>query len=82
VAEARGILLMTLAQYGIKVEEFRPIAVKQGVVGQTTADKKQIQMMVKIILDLKKTPKPQHSADALAMAICAARLPPDVPIEV
>jgi crossover junction endodeoxyribonuclease RuvC len=80
VAEARGILLMTIAQFGIEVEEFRPIAVKQGVVGQTTADKKQIQLMVKVILGLKQTPKPQHAADALAMAICAARLPPELPI--
>jgi crossover junction endodeoxyribonuclease RuvC len=74
VAEARGVVLMTLARFGIEVREFRPIAVKQGVVGQTTADKKQIQMMVKVILKLEKIPRPVHAADALAMAICAARL--------
>ncbi|MDR3147841.1 MAG: crossover junction endodeoxyribonuclease RuvC, partial [Treponema sp.] len=64
---------LTLAQFGIALQEFRPIAVKQGVVGQTVADKKQVQMMVKVILGLTKPPRPQHAADALAMAICAAR---------
>ena len=75
VAEARGVVLMTLARSGIQVEEFRPNAVKQGVVGQASADKKQVQLMVKIILELKENPRPQHAADALAMALCAARLP-------
>jgi crossover junction endodeoxyribonuclease RuvC len=75
VAEARGIALLTLAQFGIPVKEFRPIAVKQGVVGQTVADKTQMQLMVKVILGLKQAPKPQHAADALALAICAARCP-------
>jgi crossover junction endodeoxyribonuclease RuvC len=79
VAESRGVVLMTLAQFGIGVEEFRPNAVKQGVVGQAAADKKQIQLMVKIILGLKEEPRPQHAADALAMALCAARLPPRNP---
>jgi crossover junction endodeoxyribonuclease RuvC len=79
VAEARGIVLFTLTQFGIAVQEFRPIAVKQGVVGQTTADKKQIQLMVRVILGLEKTPKPQHAADALALAICAARSTPEGP---
>jgi crossover junction endodeoxyribonuclease RuvC len=76
VAEARGIVLMALTQSGIRIEELRPMAVKQGVAGQAGADKKQIQLMVKIILELKENPRPQHAADALAMAICAARLPP------
>jgi crossover junction endodeoxyribonuclease RuvC len=75
VAEARGIVLMTLAQAAVEIREFRPNAVKQGVVGQAGADKKQIQMMVRIILGLKEIPRPQHAADALAMALCAARLP-------
>jgi crossover junction endodeoxyribonuclease RuvC len=75
VAESRGVVLMTLARFGIAVEEFRPNAVKQGVVGQAAADKKQVQMMVKIILGLTEDPRPQHAADALAMALCAARLP-------
>jgi crossover junction endodeoxyribonuclease RuvC len=72
VAESRGVVLMTLAQFGIDVQEFRPIAVKQGVVGQTTADKKQIQLMVRVMLGLEKIPKPVHAADALAIAICCA----------
>jgi crossover junction endodeoxyribonuclease RuvC len=75
VAEARGIVLMTLSQAAVEIREFRPNAVKQGVVGQARADKKQIQMMVRIILELKEDPRPQHAADALAIALCAARLP-------
>jgi crossover junction endodeoxyribonuclease RuvC len=75
VAEARGIVLLALAQSRLPVQEFRPIAVKQGVVGQAVADKKQVQMMVRIILELAQAPRPQHAADALALAICAARLP-------
>ncbi|MDR2136011.1 MAG: crossover junction endodeoxyribonuclease RuvC [Treponema sp.] len=75
VAEARGIVLLALTQFGIPLLEFRPIAVKQGVVGQTVADKKQVQLMVKVILGLKQIPRPQHAADALALAICAARCP-------
>jgi crossover junction endodeoxyribonuclease RuvC len=53
--------------------EFTPNAIKQGVVGQARAEKEQVQMMVKIILGLATIPKPDHAADALAAAICAAR---------
>jgi crossover junction endodeoxyribonuclease RuvC len=76
VAEARGVVCMALSQFGIGREEFRPNTVKQGVAGQAKADKKQVQLMVKVILELKENPRPEHSADALALAICAARLPP------
>jgi crossover junction endodeoxyribonuclease RuvC len=72
VAESRGVVCMALAQAGIGVLEFTPNAIKQGVVGQARADKEQVQMMVKLILGLKETPKPDHAADALAAAICAA----------
>jgi crossover junction endodeoxyribonuclease RuvC len=76
VAEARGVVCMALSQFGIRIEEFRPNTVKQGVAGQARADKKQVQLMVKIILGLEENPRPEHAADALALAVCAARLPP------
>ena len=72
VAEARGVLLMALGGKGLPVLELTPNAIKQAVVGVSRADKKQIQEMVKLILGLKEIPKPDHAADALGAAICAA----------
>jgi crossover junction endodeoxyribonuclease RuvC len=54
------------------VHEFRPNVIKQGVTGVSGADKKQVQEMVRIILGLGEVPKPDHAADALGAAICAA----------
>jgi crossover junction endodeoxyribonuclease RuvC len=72
VAEARGVVFAILAEHGLQVQEFRPNAIKQGVTGVSKADKKQVQEMVKIILGLPEIPKPDHAADALGAAICAA----------
>ena len=72
VAEARGVLLMTLCSKGLPVLELTPNAIKQAVVGVSRADKKQIQEMVRLILALEEIPKPDHAADALGAAICAA----------
>ena len=72
VAESRGVLLMALGTKGIPVLELTPNSIKQAVVGVNRADKKQIQEMVKFILGLKDIPKPDHAADALGAAICAA----------
>ena len=72
VAEARGVVFAVLAECGLHIWEFRPNAIKQGVSGVTSADKKQVQEMVKILLGLGELPKPDHAADALAAAICAA----------
>jgi len=72
VAEARGVLFMALAGKGLPVLELTPNAIKQAVAGVSRADKKQIQEMVKLILGLKEIPKPDHAADALGAAICAA----------
>jgi crossover junction endodeoxyribonuclease RuvC len=74
VAESRGVISMALAQLGISVMEFTPNAIKQGVVGQARAEKEQVQLMVKLLLGLKEVPKPDHAADALAAAICAAHV--------
>jgi crossover junction endodeoxyribonuclease RuvC len=72
VAEARGVVFAVLAEQGLPVWEFRPNAIKQGVTGVASADKKQVQEMVKIMLGLPEIPKPDHAADALGAAICAA----------
>jgi crossover junction endodeoxyribonuclease RuvC len=71
VAEARGVLLLALSSRGLPVHEFTPNAIKQAVVGVSKADKNQIQEMVRFLLGLTETPKPNHAADALGAAICA-----------
>ncbi len=70
VGQARGIVMLVFAQSGISVGEYTPLEVKQAVVGYGRADKKQVQQMVKAILDLDEAPKPDDAADALAVAIC------------
>jgi crossover junction endodeoxyribonuclease RuvC len=55
---------------GLPVFEYAPLEVKQAVVGNGKAEKKQVQMMVKTLLDLPKAPHPADAADALAAAIC------------
>jgi crossover junction endodeoxyribonuclease RuvC len=72
VAEARGVLCMALFEYGLPVREFTPNAIKQAVVGQAKAEKIQVQEMVRLLLNLTFIPEPNHAADALASAICAA----------
>ena len=72
VSHARGIVLLALANAGVPVEEYRPMAVKQAVTGYGHADKAQIQEMVRLQLGLERIPKPDDAADALAIAICHA----------
>jgi crossover junction endodeoxyribonuclease RuvC len=74
VAEARGVLSMALAQYMLPVMELTPHAIKKAVVGESSANKAQIQDMVRLILGLAEVPRPDHAADALGAAICAAHL--------
>jgi len=74
VAEARGVLFLALTKEGVPVRELTPNAIKKAVVGVTRADKNQIQEMVRFILGLKEIPKPDHAADALGAAICAAHI--------
>lgn len=69
VAEARGIILLAAAQGGLPIEEFTPMQVKLAVTGYGKAVKKQVQEMTRILLHLDKVPKPDDTADALAMAI-------------
>ena len=72
VGEARGVLTLALAQAGLAVGEYQPDAIKQAVTGAPRADKRQVQEMTRLILGLETIPRPDHAADALAAAICAA----------
>ena len=69
VAEARGVILLAAAQAGIPIYEYTPMQVKQAVTGYGKAVKKQVQEMTRILLHLPAVPKPDDTADALAMAI-------------
>lgn len=70
VGQARGAIILTLEQKGVKISSYTPLQVKQSVTGYGKAEKKQVQLMVKNILKLKAIPKPDDTADALALAIC------------
>jgi crossover junction endodeoxyribonuclease RuvC len=72
VGQARGVILLTCAQAGIPVYEYKPLEVKQAVVGYGGADKRQMQEMVRLTLNLQRAPRPDDTADALAVAICHA----------
>lgn len=72
VSEIRGVLLLVAAHAGIEVREFTPLQIKQAISGYGRADKSQVQTMVKLVLKLKETPKPDDVSDALALAICCA----------
>ncbi len=69
VAEARGVILLAAAQAGVPVFEYTPMQVKQAVTGYGKAVKKQIQEMTRMLLKLPGIPKPDDTADALAMAV-------------
>ena len=72
VSEMRGVLLLTLAEHGIPVQEFTPLQVKQAVSGYGRSGKSQVELMVRVILNLKDEIKPDDAADGLAIAICCA----------
>lgn len=70
LGHARGVAILAAVNAGIPVFEYAPTEVKQAVVGSGKADKKQVQLMVKTLLELPKPPHPADAADALAAAIC------------
>lgn len=73
VGQARGVALLACGLEGLPVFEYRPMEVKQAVAGYGGADKGQVQRMVKLLLGLAETPKPDDTADALAIAITHAQ---------
>lgn len=70
VAQARGVILMSAQLRGVEIFEYTPLQVKQAVVGYGRAEKKQVISMVTTMLGLKNPPKPDDTADALAIAMC------------
>lgn len=69
VAQARGVVLLTLQNAGLPIAEYKPNAIKQAVSGYGGADKSQMQEMVRLLLGLDTIPRPDDAADALAVAI-------------
>jgi crossover junction endodeoxyribonuclease RuvC len=76
VGQARGAVLVAAANRGVPCAEYAPARVKQAICGYGRAEKAQMQRMVKTILGLSALPRPNHAADALAVAICHALSPP------
>ncbi len=72
VGQARGVILLALAERNVNYAEYTPLEVKQAVTGYGVANKKQVQIMVQALLNLEKIPTPDDAADALAIAICHA----------
>ena len=70
VAEARGVILLCATNHGLSINEYTPLQVKQAVVGYGRAEKQQVISMVTTLLGLAKPPKPDDTADAIALAIC------------
>ncbi|HIE38515.1 MAG TPA: crossover junction endodeoxyribonuclease RuvC [Anaerolineae bacterium] len=70
VGQARGVVLLALADAGLAVAEYSPLAVKQALTGYGRADKRQMQGMVRMLLGLPEVPRPDDAADALAVAVC------------
>jgi crossover junction endodeoxyribonuclease RuvC len=69
VGQARGVTVLALQQAGLDVSEYTPNEVKQAVAGYGSADKRQVQDMVRVLLGMTEIPKPDDAADALAIAI-------------
>ena len=69
VGQARGVVMLAIEQAGVDVFEYTPKEVKQAVAGYGSADKRQVQEMVRALLQLDSIPKPDDAADALAIAI-------------
>jgi len=70
VGHGRGVAMLALANANLPIKEYKPLEVKQAITGHGGADKKQIQQMVKLLLNLNDIPRPDDAADALAVAIC------------
>ena len=70
VGQARGVAILACVNSGVDIYEYTPLQIKQGLSGYGRADKKQIQQLVKMMLNLREIPKPDDTADALAAAIC------------
>ena len=70
VAQARGVILLSAKKLNIPIFEYTPLQVKQSITGYGKAEKHQVMEMIKSFLSLKSVPKPDDTADALALAVC------------
>jgi crossover junction endodeoxyribonuclease RuvC len=70
VSQARGAIILTISQKGVSLASYTPLQVKQSITGYGRAEKRQVQEMIKNILKLKNIPKPDDTADAIAIALC------------
>jgi len=70
VGHGRGVAMLALAQADLPIAEYKPLEIKQAITGYGGADKRQVQRMVKLLLNLDEIPKPDDAADALAIAVC------------
>lgn len=72
VGQARGVAMLAAYRAGVEIFEYTPLQIKQSITSYGRAPKSQMQQMVKTLLNLKGTPKPDDAADGLAAAICHA----------
>ena len=70
VSQAKGVILLTAAKKKIPVYEFTPLQVKMAITGYGKAEKKQVQKMVQVLLNMKEAPRIDDAADALGIALC------------
>lgn len=70
VGHARGVTLLALVDAGLPIYEYKPLEVKQAIAGYGGADKRQVQEMVRMLLELESVPQPDDAADAVAVAVC------------
>ena len=73
VAQSRGVILLAVRQAGVPIFEYKPMQIKQAVVGYGNAGKHQVQDMTRRLLHLQSLPKPDDAADAIGIALCHAR---------
>ena len=73
VAQSRGVILLAIRQAGLQVYQYKPMQVKQAVVGYGKAEKRQVMDMTRRLLKMEKMPRPDDAADAIAIALCHAR---------
>ncbi|MCD6302016.1 MAG: crossover junction endodeoxyribonuclease RuvC [Anaerolineae bacterium] len=70
VGQARGVILLTLAEANIPIAEYTPLQIKQAATGYGQAEKRQVQEMVRLLFGLDEVPRPDDAADALAVCLC------------
>lgn len=73
IAEARGVIIVTAKEQGVRFFEYTPLQVKQAVAGYGRADKNQVMQMTRRLLNMNHIPKPDDAADAIAIALCHGR---------